>query len=80
MEVGFSVKDKLYAMCDFTVICEDPAMVEKALDDIGENVCAEDLYMRLREKFGRKNVKAVGLNSVDNIESEREYEFWDWKE
>lgn len=79
MKVKFSIKEKLYAMCKFEIECESEDEVNKALDEIGESVSADDLDWKLREKFGTENVKCEGVNSTDNIESENEYEFWDWE-
>ncbi len=79
MKVKFSIREKLYAMCEFEIECESEEQVEKALDEIGESVSADDLAWKLREKFGTKNVKADGVNEIDNIEPADEYEFWDWE-
>lgn len=80
MKVKFSIKEKLYAICNFKIECESQDEVEEALDEIGESVSADDLYYGLIERFGSENVSADGINSTDNIETEDEYEFWNWEE
>ena len=66
-------------MCGFEIECENEEQVEEALDEIGENVSADDLAQELRERFGTENVKTDGVNDVDNIEPADEYEFWNWE-
>lgn len=79
MKVKFSIKEKLYAMCEFEIECESEEQVEEALDEIGEDVSADDLEWKLRGKFGTENVKSDGVNEIGNIEPADEYEFWDWE-
>lgn len=79
MKVKFSIREKLYAMCNFEIECSCEEEVEGALEDIGESVSAEDLDNKLRERFGSENVKSDGTNGMDNIEPADEYEFWDWE-
>lgn len=79
MKVNFSIREKLYAMCEFEIECESVEQVKEALDEIGENVSADDLAWKLMEKFGTKNVKADGVNGIDNIEPADECEFWGWE-
>lgn len=78
MKVKFTIKEKLYAMCDFEIECEEQEEVDEALEEIGEEVSADELYWKLCEIFGAEKVKADGINSNDNVENENEYEFWDW--
>lgn len=80
MKVKFSIREKLYAMCNFEIQCKNQDEVDEALDDIGENVSADELYYGLIERFGRENVSADGVNEVDSIEPADEYEFWDWED
>lgn len=79
MKVKFIIKEKLYAMCQFEIECDSEEEVEQALDEIGENVSADYLEWKLMEKFGTKNVKADGVNGIDNIEPADECEFWGWE-
>lgn len=79
MKAKFSIRENLYAICEFEVECESEEEVEKALIEIGDCVSAEALENELRERFGDKNVKSDGVNETYNIESAGEYEFWDWE-
>lgn len=80
MKVKFSIKEMLSAMCNFEIECESQDEVEEALDEIGESVSADELYYKLVDRFGRDNVSADGIGNVDNIDTENEYEFWDWED
>lgn len=79
MKVKFSIKEKLYAECHFEIECESQDEVDEALDEIGENVSADDLEWRLKERFGTENVKSDSIGMIENIESAGEYEFVDWE-
>ena len=73
----FSVKDKLCAICEIEVKGVDKQSLDSALDEIGEDVSAPELYDSLCELFGSENVTMDG-NEVTNICSENEYEFLEW--
>lgn len=79
MKVEFSIKEKLYAECHFEIECESQDEVDEALDEIGENISADDLEWRLKERFGTENVKSDGIGRAENIELSDEYEFWNWE-
>lgn len=78
MKIGFSVKEKMYANIAFEIECEDHTDIENALDQIGDTVGAEDLYLQLCERYGERNVKCYGLNDTDNICPADEWEFDEW--
>lgn len=80
MKIKFSMREKLYADVEFEVECENQEDLEDALDEIGENLSADDIDMRLREIFGGENVKSEGINGIDNIYPADECEFWDWED
>ena len=74
------MREKLYADVEFEVECESQEDLEDALDEIGEDLSADDIDMRLREIFGSENVKSEGINGIDNIYPADECEFWDWED
>lgn len=80
MKIKFSMREKLYADVEFEVECESQEDLEDALDEIGEDLSADDIDMRLREIFGSENVKSEGINGIDNIYPADECEFWDWED
>ena len=80
MKIKFSMREKLYADVEFEVECESQEDLEDTLDEIGENLSADDIDMRLREIFGSENVKSEGINGIDNIYPADECEFWDWED
>ena len=80
MKIKFSMREKLYADVEFEVECESQEDLEDALDEIGEDLSADDIDMRLREIFGSENVKSEGVNGIDNIYPADECEFWDWED
>ena len=80
MKIKFSMREKLYADVEFEVECESQEDLEDALDEIGENLSADGIDMRLREIFGSENVKSEGINGIDNIYPADECEFWDWED
>ena len=80
MKIKFSMREKLYADVEFEVECESQEDLEDALDEIGEDLSADDIDMRLREIFGSENVKSEGINEIDNIYQADECEFWDWED
>lgn len=80
MKIKFSMREKLYAAVKFEVECENKEQLEEALDEIGEDLSADDMELRLMHIFGSENVKSEGVNSVDNIQSADECEFWDWED
>lgn len=80
MKIKFSMREKLYADVEFEVECESQEDLEDALDEIGEDLSADDIDMRLREIFGSENVKSEGINEIDNIYPSYECEFWDWED
>ena len=80
MKIKFSMREKLYADVEFEVECESQEDLEDALDEIGEDLSADDIDMRLREIFGGENVKSEGINGIDNIYPADECEFWDWED
>ena len=80
MKIKFIMREKLYADVEFEVECESQEDLEDALDEIGEDLSADDIDMRLREIFGSENVKSEGINGIDNIYPADECEFWDWED
>lgn len=78
MKIRFSIREKLYADVEFEIDCESQEEVEEALDTIGENVSADDLESGLMNIFGSENVKSCGINCVNSVCPDDEYEFWDW--
>lgn len=80
MKIKFSMREKLYADVEFEVECESQEVLEEALDEIGENLSADDIESRLRSIFGSENVKSDGVNGIDNIYPADECEFWDWED
>ena len=80
MKIKFIMREKLYANVEFEVECESQEDLEDTLDEIGENLSADDIDMRLREIFGSENVKSEGINGIDNIYPADECEFWDWED
>lgn len=80
MKIKFSMREKLYADVEFEVECESQEDLEDALDEIGEDLSADGIDMRLREIFGSENVKSEGINGIDNIYPADECEFWDWED
>ena len=80
MKIKFSMREKLYADVEFEVECESQEDLEDALDEIGEDLSADGIDMRLREIFGSENVKSEGINEIDNIYQADECEFWDWED
>lgn len=80
MKVGFSVRERLYASVAFEVNCDSRENVEELLEQIGENMPADDLYLRLCEIYGHENVRCHGLNDTDSIISADEWEFDEWLE
>ena len=80
MKIKFSMREKLYADVEFEVECESQEDLEDALDEIGEDLSADGIDMRLREIFGSENVKSEGINEIDNIYPADECEFWDWED
>lgn len=80
MKVKFNIKEKLYATCNFEIECESQDEVEEALEQIGENVSADDLYEELAERFGRENISVNGIGDINSIFPEDRYEFCDWED
>ena len=80
MKIKFSMREKLYADVEFEVECESQEDLEDALDEIGEDLSADGIDMRLRKIFGSENVKSEGINGIDNIYPADECEFWDWED
>ena len=80
MKIKFIMREKLYADVEFEVECESQEDLEDTLDEIGEDLSADDIDMRLREIFGSENVKSEGINEIDNIYQADECEFWDWED
>lgn len=80
MKVKFSIKEALYAISKFEIECESQDEVDKALDEIGENVSADELYLQLMKRFGNENVIANGINDPNSVQCEDEYEFWEWED
>lgn len=80
MKVKFTIKELLYAMCTFEVECDSQEQLDEVLGEIGEGVSADELLMKLENRFGKENVSAEGVSDLHNIESQNEYEFWEWEE
>lgn len=80
MKVKFSMREKLYADVDFEIECENQEQVIDALDRIGDYHSSDDIAILLSNIFGCENVKAYGINGIDNIYPADECEFWDWEE
>ena len=80
MNVKFSIKEKLYSICHFEIKGVTQDEVEEVLDEIGENVSADELYYKLADNFGYGNVSSDGIGDIDSIDTENEYEFFDWEE
>lgn len=80
MKIKFIMREKLYANVEFEVECESQEDLEDTLDEIGEDLSADDIDMRLREIFGSENVKSEGINGIDNIYPADECEFCDWED
>ena len=80
MKIKFIMREKLYANVEFEVECESQEDLEDTLDEIGEDLSADGIDMRLREIFGSENVKSEGINGIDNIYPADECEFWDWED
>lgn len=78
MKVRFSVRERLYASAAFEIECDGQEDVEKSLEQIGECIPAEDLYLRLCEIYGSENVRSYGINDTDSICSADEWEFDEW--
>ena len=80
MKIKFCMREKFYADVEFEVECDSQEQVEAALDEIGEDLMADDIEVRLCNIFGCENVQSEGVNSIDNIYPADECEFWDWLE
>lgn len=76
----FEIIEKLYSYVTFEIECDDRQILESALNEIGEDVSADELYYRLMEIFGIDKVRTDGLNDPGSICTTNEYEFNGWVE
>lgn len=80
MKVKFTIKELLYSLCNFEVECESQEQLDEVLTEIGEYVSADELQSKLEERFGTENVSTDGVGDPNNIDTQNEYEFWEWGE
>ena len=78
MKVGFSVRERLYAYATFEIECDSQEDVGKSLEQIGECIPVDDLYLRLCEIYGSENVSGHWSSDTDSICSADDWEFDEW--